>query len=123
MSLIFFPVYSACEHNRLQIVAGVYDRTMDENTQQRSGVEEVYVHPDYNDSVKPEDDSDISLLKLKKPLKINDYVKPVHIAQQDVPAGTKCLASGWGLTIPGSQTLLQNTALYHKIDTYNYIVH
>lgn len=45
-------------------------------------------------------DYDIALLELKTPLKFNDRIQPISIADENdkIPDGINCLVSGWGDT-------------------------
>lgn len=42
--------------------------------------------------------NDIMLLRLDPPAILGGRVKPIPLAQQCVPFGTKCMISGWGST-------------------------
>jgi len=43
-------------------------------------------------------DFDVTVIELPYPLTFNDYVQPVCLPSTPVPAGTNCVATGWGLT-------------------------
>lgn len=44
--------------------------------------------------------NDLALMKLNAPVKFTDQVRPACLPTQgyEIPVGTKCMASGWGLT-------------------------
>uniref|UniRef100_A0A8C1FFZ7 trypsin n=1 Tax=Cyprinus carpio carpio TaxID=630221 RepID=A0A8C1FFZ7_CYPCA len=47
------------------------------------------------------------LIKLKKPVTLNEYVKPIRLPEKCSSVGEKCLVSGWGRTAAGSASVLQ----------------
>ncbi|XP_073831856.1 transmembrane protease serine 9-like [Musca autumnalis] len=70
-------------------------------------VAEIIVHPDYDDS-----ENDIALVKLEKPLKFSETVKPIALAIEDPPEGASIVISGWGNVREGglkSKDLLYTT--------------
>ncbi|XP_022088735.1 uncharacterized protein LOC110978224 [Acanthaster planci] len=62
-------------------------------------VERIYTHPGYNPKILT---NDIALLKLARPVEMNNYVRPVCLdlpTEDDVTEKyTKCFAAGWGFT-------------------------
>lgn len=42
--------------------------------------------------------ADIALLRTVGEIKLNDYVQPAHLPNEDTPADTLLMVSGWGLT-------------------------
>ncbi|XP_073833443.1 serine protease SP24D-like [Musca autumnalis] len=62
-------------------------------------VSEVKVHPLYDGQ-----DYDIAVLKLARPLQLNDKVKTIALAKRDPPTGVPILTSGWGMTKNGGNT-------------------
>lgn len=95
----------------IDVVAGEYNRSLNDGTEQSRGVSTVIVHPDYNPSG---DDSDIALLRLASPVTLGPSVgivplvsSPAHDAL--VAPGVSSLVSGWGATAEGgsSATILQ----------------
>nr|DBA28392.1 TPA: hypothetical protein GDO54_008769 [Pyxicephalus adspersus] len=58
-------------------------------------IEKQFIHPQYN---KTTNEHDILLLKLSESVTLSDKVKPIQLQSEDkvIPAGTKCLVSGWG---------------------------
>lgn len=60
-------------------------------------VDKVIIHPDYHvDEVA----NDFAILKLKQPLQFSAEVQPIEIQChcKEVPTGTLCNITGWGLT-------------------------
>uniref|UniRef100_A0A1I8NEJ2 Uncharacterized protein n=1 Tax=Musca domestica TaxID=7370 RepID=A0A1I8NEJ2_MUSDO len=77
-------------------------------------VSKIIVHPDYDDS-----ENDIALVKLEKPLKFSETIKPISLAEEDPPEGASVTVSGWGNVRDGglkSRDLLFTTltAMSHK---------
>ncbi|KAJ1662500.1 hypothetical protein IW140_005475 [Coemansia sp. RSA 1813] len=64
-------------------------------------VSKVHVHPDLNLDYF---DNDIALLKLKKKLRFDDNVQPIHIDTDTVTDGLVVTGIGWGKTTLESQT-------------------
>lgn len=97
--------------SEIDVVAGEYNRSQNDGTEQQRGVSTVIVHPDYNPS---SDDSDIALLRLASPVTLGASVgivplvsSPAHDAL--VAPGVSSLVSGWGATSEGggSAAILQ----------------
>ena len=46
------------------------------------------------------DNNDIALIELSEPLRFSDRIQPICLpdAQACLPEGTKCAATGWGVT-------------------------
>ncbi|XP_069073847.1 mast cell protease 1A-like isoform X2 [Pleurodeles waltl] len=86
-----------CPEN-ISIVLGAHDLDVHEHSQQMMAVESYHTHPGYDDSAMIPF-NDIRLLKLARPAVINKYVQaiPVPWKNNDVPTGTSCSLSGWGL--------------------------
>uniref|UniRef100_A0A1I8Q3Z7 Peptidase S1 domain-containing protein n=1 Tax=Stomoxys calcitrans TaxID=35570 RepID=A0A1I8Q3Z7_STOCA len=55
------------------------------------GVSEIKVHPSYKNF-----ENDIALLKLSNPLSFNARIKPIALANNNPPAGSSIVISGWG---------------------------
>ena len=55
---------------------------------------------------------DIALVKLERPVKLNDMVNVACLPEEDefVPSGTYCITAGWGHTMEG------------KIHTFEHII-
>merc|ERR1712002_852910 len=82
----------------LFITAGENDFLNNEGTEQRIGVEKVFMHKNYNDLTTV---NDITLLKLKSDLDFNKYVQPACLPQlanedRDYASGNEAIISGWG---------------------------
>jgi len=66
----------------------------DPEVQKFTGVTSI-VHENFLSSAK---DWDIAVIRLPSPLTFDDYVQPVCLPSTHVPAGTDCVATGWGET-------------------------
>uniref|UniRef100_A0A1I8MLV8 Peptidase S1 domain-containing protein n=1 Tax=Musca domestica TaxID=7370 RepID=A0A1I8MLV8_MUSDO len=56
--------------------------------------------------------NDVALLELETPLTFTDYIKPIEMADEDVPTGSDVIISGWGRLYTGGpipQRLQWNT--------------
>ncbi|XP_046718735.1 transmembrane protease serine 5 [Silurus meridionalis] len=62
-------------------------------------VEKIIYNKNYNHR---SHDSDIALIKLRKPLNFSDTIRPICLPQysHELPGGTLCWISGWGYTQP-----------------------
>lgn len=85
--------------SELQATVGLYDMITPENTSVTVHFDKVIVHPNYNNEL----DNDLSLLRMKEPLKFNDFIQPLCLinATRNILAFTKnrkCYAVGYGLT-------------------------
>ena len=92
--------------SEIDVVAGEYNRSQNDGTEQQRGVSTVIVHPNYDPS---SDDSDIALLRLASPVTLGASVgvvplvsSPAHDAL--VAPGVSSLVSGWGATSEGGSS-------------------
>jgi secreted trypsin-like serine protease len=91
------------------ITCGLHNRTGSDGHEQRRLVRRVIVHSLYNPKTYV---NDIAILRLNIPLKFNDYVTPVCLAQRDVAEYTNCAVAGWGQTKDtGDRSVLQQLVL------------
>uniref|UniRef100_A0A3Q2G3F2 Transmembrane serine protease 5 n=1 Tax=Cyprinodon variegatus TaxID=28743 RepID=A0A3Q2G3F2_CYPVA len=62
-------------------------------------VEKIIYNKNYNHR---SHDSDIALIKLRRPLNFSDTIRPICLPpyDYDLPGGTQCWISGWGYTQP-----------------------
>lgn len=81
--------------SRLSLVAGEYDKSVNEGTEQERRIAEIIVHPGYEDLL---NNRDIALMRLEEPFEFRDEVSPVCVADQDYDEDDYCMATGWGLT-------------------------
>lgn len=78
---------------------GKHDRGVQERSEQQRQVVKMIIHPAYNDSSK---DSDIVLMKLQRPVRLERYVVPICLPAQNSTfsrtlAGVRLsTVSGWG---------------------------
>ncbi|XP_037373959.1 chymotrypsinogen B-like [Talpa occidentalis] len=82
-------------------VTELVDRQQDMKNVQVLKIAQVFNHPDYNQKYLR---NDIALVKLAMPAHFSKNVSPVCLpkAENDFPAGTPCLTSGWGESIANS---------------------
>lgn len=99
----------------VEVVAGEYNRSQDDGTEQQRGVSTIIVHPDYNPTTS---DHDIALLQLATPVTLGPSVGVLPLVsspQQDdlVVPGVNALVSGWGTTTEGGNaaTILQKVTI------------
>ncbi|XP_072044489.1 chymotrypsinogen B-like [Amphiura filiformis] len=108
---------SHCAENALDgsvgVVAGISTLTTDDTNSyvQKSAVAEAILHPDYDTETVA---NDIAVLRLKTPLKYDDKVQPVCLADQQYEQGTTCTVTGWGAQqeqLKRTSTTLQQVSL------------
>lgn len=61
-------------------------------------IDDIYTHESFDYFTL---DYDIMLMKLKYPVTVNEYVKPIALPKACPTPGNMCTASGWGQTFPG----------------------
>ncbi|XP_042281842.1 chymotrypsinogen 2-like [Thunnus maccoyii] len=95
------------------VVLGAHDLRSSTEDVQVIGVGKMFPHPEYNKTSRW--NNDIQLIKLASPAQINTHVSPVCVAEtrDNFPAGTMCMATGWGKTSGNGNmaTRLQQAAL------------
>ncbi|KAG7167194.1 Trypsin-1-like 10, partial [Homarus americanus] len=93
----------------LQVVAGKQILDKVEGTEQTVILSKIILHENFvGFPIK----NDISLLKLSRPLLMNDYVKPIALPEAGHTAAGNCIVSGWGATTEGGtpiKTLMKVT--------------
>nr|XP_033340298.1 trypsin-2-like [Megalopta genalis] len=77
------------------IVAGELQLDTQTKAGQRRGVDEIYVHSEFNSSTLQ---NDVALLHLKVPFKLTEEITPILLAVEPPKADTVCQVSGWGYT-------------------------
>lgn len=69
-----------------------------EGTEQYMPIDDIYTHESFDYFTL---DYDIMLMKLKYPVTVDEYVKPIALPKACSTPGDMCTASGWGQTFPG----------------------
>ncbi|CAH1255088.1 PRSS2 [Branchiostoma lanceolatum] len=83
--------------DEMTVVVGELDLSRNEGHEQSRSVEQVIVHPGYNENT---NNNDIMLLKLSSPVTINNWVSPASLPSSNVGVGTMLTVTGWGNTLP-----------------------
>ncbi|WP_367393069.1 DUF1986 domain-containing protein [Lewinella sp. LCG006] len=97
------------------VIAGAADRH-NQSIGQRVGIDEIILHPQYDDNSMLTEGNDIALLHLEQPLCFNDSVHAVAYATESTPvevmsSGAPLTISGWGKGANGNYyTLLLQSA-------------
>uniref|UniRef100_A0A3Q3MJ84 Mast cell protease 1A-like n=1 Tax=Mastacembelus armatus TaxID=205130 RepID=A0A3Q3MJ84_9TELE len=94
----------------MTVVLGAHDISKAEKSQQSIQVAKYHKYPNFTGLY----DYDIMLLKLKTNAKLNEYVQPIDLPNDDgkIPANIKCVVAGWGKTgtnKPSSNVLKETT--------------
>ncbi|XP_004690243.1 PREDICTED: chymotrypsinogen B-like [Condylura cristata] len=78
------------------VVAGMFDKRLKKNVQVLR-IAQVFDHPHF---INHNSSNDITLLKLATPARLSETVSPVCLpsAQDNFPAGSLCVITGWGRT-------------------------
>ena len=80
-------------------MSGEHDLNRLEGYEQDITIERIIKHPKYDPHKNY--DYDVALMKLKTPIKYNNRVRPVCLANSDFDPGTNCFVTGWGHTTEG----------------------
>jgi len=89
-----------------EVVAGQHNIHLPDIHEELRRVDKGFLHPNYTWSDK---EFDIALVKLNSPLKFTDYIKNISMTEVfDLPAGTPCVATVWGVTEEGGMFLASN---------------
>ncbi|XP_030605931.1 chymotrypsin-like protease CTRL-1 [Archocentrus centrarchus] len=94
-----------------RVILGEYDRQYNSEPIQIKSISRAITHPYYNSQ---NFNNDITLLRLSSPAQLNTRVSPVCLpsSTSSLPAGTKCVTTGWGRTGQTSTPrYLQQTAV------------
>nr|XP_015194900.1 PREDICTED: tryptase-2-like [Lepisosteus oculatus] len=78
-----------------KVILGDFQVLNSNEFQQIHSVKRIIVHESYHDA---EEGADIALIELNKPATINQYVKPVNLAEttDNITQSWDCWATGWG---------------------------
>jgi secreted trypsin-like serine protease len=80
--------------NKFNLYFGNHDIRFMEAQEQKIGAKKVVVHSDY----KTKNVADIAMIKLKTPVKFNNFIRPICMANagQSPKDAKMCIAAGWG---------------------------
>ncbi|XP_034731339.1 trypsin-3-like [Etheostoma cragini] len=84
----------------VEVRLGEHDIWQPEGTEQHIMSGKFIRHPDYNSGTQ---DSDIMLIKLRRPAILNSYVSPATLPSKCASDGTMCQVSGWGSLRPSNE--------------------
>ncbi|KAI8494927.1 hypothetical protein Bbelb_275320 [Branchiostoma belcheri] len=91
------------------VILGKYNKFSTDQTEQRLQISKIIVHSGYS---RNPTNKDLALLKLARPVTLNQYVWPVCLVSgpgADPPEGTNCVTTGWGST--GNDTVLKQARI------------
>ncbi|KAI1900097.1 hypothetical protein AGOR_G00046520 [Albula goreensis] len=91
-----------CKSNVMNVTLGAHSSSRPEKEQQQFAVARAIPHSKFNLKTGV---SDLMLLKLNKPARLNQYVKILALPKpvKDEPKNTQCTIAGWGLTQPNGK--------------------
>ncbi|XP_028672072.2 duodenase-1-like [Erpetoichthys calabaricus] len=92
----FVMTAAHCQGKEMFVVLGAHNIRADEHSQVTIKAKRIIPHPEYlMNKVK----NDIMLLELEQNVTLNENIKPIPLPKiiTDLPEGTNCLASGWGI--------------------------
>ncbi|XP_005999194.1 trypsin-2 [Latimeria chalumnae] len=90
--------------SRVVVRIGEHNIFSSEGTEQFIQAQKAIRHPRYSSYNL---DNDIMLIKLSRPVEMNQRVRPISLPRSCAPAGTMCQVSGWGDTFNGMPADLQ----------------
>nr|XP_056702891.1 trypsin-like [Euleptes europaea] len=93
-----------CRSSNMNVRLGEHNLRYWEGAEQIRDVVRAIQHPQYNPRTF---DNDIMLLKLDRPVPVNQNMRPLRLPFRCSDAGTRCLVSGWG-TISSPQASFPN---------------
>lgn len=88
----------------ITVTLGEHDTQLDEGSEQRLKVSEVFVHSSYTTTSNGVERNDIAMLKLATAAQINNNVKTIALTDTEPVANTPCNAAGWGHTSSGGSS-------------------
>ncbi|KAM9036917.1 kallikrein-8 [Sarcophilus harrisii] len=102
-----------CQKPRYTVRLGDHSLQNPEGSEQEVKVVRSIPHPCHNSS--KSNNHDLMLLKLQKPIKVNDNVKPIGLPSHCPQPDQKCTVSGWGTTTSPRETFPD---ILHCADVY-----
>lgn len=84
----------------VEVRLGEHDIWEPEGTEQHILSAKFVSHPDYNPRTQ---DSDIMLIRLSRPAKLDGFVRPAALPSKCAGDGTMCQVSGWGNLRPSDE--------------------
>jgi len=95
---IWFQGAPADWHRSWSVVVGEHTRNETSGNEQTAYVAEWFLHPDFNPQIS-NFKGDIALIRLASMVEVGDCVGVACLPEhEDVDAGERCIATGWGLT-------------------------
>ena len=76
----------------IRVRLGTHSRTSIDRYTQEISVKDVYVNQQYNRGAKY--DNDVALLRLKRPVVMNNFVQPICMPRDPISAGARCVVAG-----------------------------
>ncbi|XP_048357773.1 trypsin-like [Sphaerodactylus townsendi] len=104
-----------CYSGRMNARLGEHNLRNWEGVEQFRNVITAIPHPQYN---RRTFDNDIMLLKLNRPIPMNQYMRPLRLPSRCSDAGTRCLVSGWG-TVSSPQASFPNVLQCANVQIMN----
>ena len=95
-------------------VTGEYNLRKADGTEQVIPIDQIFIHPKFNPPATGPY-YDVALIKLKKPIKFNNDVRPECLPTKDFPPGTNCYATGWGRAQEGGNISQVNMTCIYDI--------
>ena len=120
MSLEIFPFaslfygFNLVSNYTFISVTGEYNLRKADGTEQVIPIDQIFIHPNYNPPSTGLD-YDVALIKLRKPIRFNNNVRPVSLPTRDFPPGTNCYVTGWGDTREGGNIAQVNMTDIHDL--------
>ena len=95
-------------------ITGEHNLRQADGTEQVIPIDKIFIHPNYNPPATGPD-YDVALIKLRKPIRFTNDVRPVCLPTRDFPPGTNCYVTGWGATREGGNISRVNMTCIHAL--------